>query len=158
MRWLAVPSLCALGVLVLRWGWEPLRAELLSRALWAQVQRGDGSIVDFTRVAPFAWDRVYFFGPYIRPGRITETLGFPWAPAERIEVESGQGSCVVVFVRGQHVVLWFRHSLLRGNLSWLRDRKKGYAREEARFQVQQEENVGKPSFSLRGVEDSVAAP
>lgn len=50
----------------------------VSRALLEQVQHGPGTIVDFTEVAPFAWERLYVFGPYTSHQRIHDSLGFHW--------------------------------------------------------------------------------
>jgi hypothetical protein len=105
----------------------------VSWALSAQMQRGPGTTVDFTEIAPFAWDRVYIFGPYSSPEHIQECLGFDWPGVERTSIDWSDSVNLVVFVRDRHVVYWFEHRRLEelGELA----NAQGYARGEARFTV-----------------------
>jgi hypothetical protein len=105
----------------------------VSRALSEQMQRGPGTTVDFAEIAPFAWERVYLFGPYTSHEHIQETLGFDWPAVRRTTVQGGKSVNLVVFVRDGAVVHWFEHSRREG-LEGLVD-PRGYAREEARFPV-----------------------
>jgi hypothetical protein len=99
-----------------------------------EVQRGPGATVDFTRVAPFAWDRLYVFGPYTPPEQIHASLGFHWGGVEGTSIQESDGVNLVVFVKDGQVVHWFEHPRHRGELEAVAD-PRGYAREEAQFQV-----------------------
>jgi len=108
----------------------------VSRELSRQIQRGPGTTIDFAEVAPFAWDRVYVFGPYTPPAQIHTSLGFQWDGISRTSIELNDGVNLVVFVRGTEVVYWLEHSR-KEELGWLAN-SGGYAREQARFSVSQD--------------------
>ena len=57
---------------------------------------GPGTTVDFAEVAPFAWDRVYFFGPYTPRERIHTSLGFHWPGVESTTIEWDDGKVGVI--------------------------------------------------------------
>jgi len=97
------------------------------------MQRGQGTTVDFAEVAPFAWDRVYVFGPYTPHDRIHSSLGFRWVGVTSTTIEWNEGVNLVVFVRGAEVAHWFEHPRTE-ELETIAD-PKGYARQQARFTV-----------------------
>jgi hypothetical protein len=88
-------------------GWLMLRPDPVSWALSQQMRRGPGGTVDFAEIAPFPWDRVYFFGPYTSPDRIQRSLGFAWGNVGKTTSGSNEGVNLVVFVRDAEVVYWF---------------------------------------------------
>jgi hypothetical protein len=93
------------------------------------------ALVDFSKVAPFTWTRVYFFGPYGAPDLVFEKAGIHWDDADDADLALGnEGTQMVVFVRGDEVVRWVDYST---GLAWVgclvRDR--GWARATARFRL-----------------------
>lgn len=133
MRRVAILSLCG-AIAAAFCGWLIVRSNAVSRALSEQVRRGPGTTVDFAEVAPFAWDRLYVFGPYTPHQRIHDSLGFRWPGIRATTIEYSEGVNLVVFVRSGEVVYWFEHPRNQGELLELA-RPQGYSREEARFQV-----------------------
>jgi hypothetical protein len=127
-------GLCCALVFV---AWIFLRPYLTARALLHAVKAGPGTIVDFAQVAPFAWDRLYIFGPYTSPESMEASLGFNWFGSRLTSLEESKGECVVVFVRGANVVEWFHYSRGNGDLVPISNLQ-GYAREEAVFEVQED--------------------
>jgi len=115
-------------------GWSVYRAERWSQALWQQVQRGPGAVVNLAQLGPSDWDRVYIICPYNTPEMIQQILGFPWPDAEWTHVALNEGVNLVVFLRAGKVVGWFEHPRNRGELGSLANLV-GYARDEARFVV-----------------------
>jgi hypothetical protein len=113
--------------------WFVLRPDSVSTALSKQIQRGAGATVDFAEVAPFAWERVYVFGPYTSHDQIHTSLGFHWAEVGRTTIESNEGVNLVVFVHDGKVVHWFEHPR-HEELEGLAD-SDGYAREHSKFLV-----------------------
>jgi hypothetical protein len=99
-----------------------------------QVRRGAGVQVDFTEVAPFAWDRVFVVRPYTPTSDIHARLGFWWHGATWSAIDAYDSFNLVVFVRNGAVVCWFDHPRNEGDLLEL-ENPKGYSREEAKFWV-----------------------
>ena len=110
-----------------------LRPVSVSKALSEQMRRGPGATVDRATIAPFAWDRVYVFGPYTPHERVYETLGFRWGDIGRTSIERNECVNLVVFVRDREVVCWFEHARSE-ELEDLAD-PNGYARDQAKFKV-----------------------
>jgi hypothetical protein len=129
-----------------RFGWSVGRAELRSRALWRQVERGPGTVVDFTQIGPSGWDRLYIFHPYTPPGSINQALGCEWADADD---GVRQGVNLVVFVRDVEVAGWFEHPRNQGELKYLASMENGYSPEHARFVVVLDSDGGLVLFPLR---------
>jgi len=129
-------SLLVCGVLawVVATLWSAGLAEHRSRAVLAQVEGDPVGMVDFARIGPADWERVYFFHPYTPLEYIHQTLGFDWADADCTSIESNDGVNLVVFVRGRRVVGWFEHPRNRGDLTELAS-PIGFPRNSARFQV-----------------------
>jgi hypothetical protein len=129
-RWVIVFCLC----LVAGFGiWFVVLPDSVSAALSKQIRRGPGPTVDFAEVAPFAWERVYVFGPYTPHDQIHTSLGFHWSEVGRTTIDSNEGVNLVVFVHDGKVVHWFehaRHEELEGLAN-----SDGYAREDAKFVV-----------------------
>jgi hypothetical protein len=116
-------------------GWLRARSSSPSNALWEQVQRGPGVVVDFAELFPFAWDRVYVFNPYTPAEEITKRLGFSWSGATKTAISESKGLTLVVFVRDRDVVHSFEHSRGRGDMVALGNEIKGFARDQAKFEV-----------------------
>jgi hypothetical protein len=119
--------------------WSVMPSASVSRSLAEQIRRGAGARVDFAEVAPFAWDRVFIFGPYTSPSAIEACLGFPWQGASGSGINSNKSCSLVVFVRDGAVVCWFDHPRRDGDLVELAD-PKGYSRQEATFRVRRDPN------------------
>jgi hypothetical protein len=115
-------------------GWSQGLAEYRSRALWRQVERGPGTVVDFTKLGPSDWDKLFIFHPYTPKDSICEALGYQWPDAERSTIEWNESVMLVVFMRGGLVVGWFDHSRNRGDLQIVASRD-SYPREKAQFIV-----------------------
>lgn len=122
-----------------------------ARALRDEVLRGPGATVDLARVAPFAWDRVFIFGPYTPNEEIQERLGFRWEGVDRTSIMWSEDIHLLVFVRDGEVAYWFEHPRKYGDFvviggdggcAWLAPAS--YARDEATFEV-----VGGPGLSPR---------
>jgi hypothetical protein len=133
MRRRFVLACLALGLIAGLCGWLLLRPDPVSWALSQQMRRGPGATVDFAEIAPFPWDRVYFFGPYTSHDQIQRTLGFAWRDVGKTAIESSKGVNLVVFVRDREVVYWFEHAR-HEELGALAE-PTGFAREQAKFQV-----------------------
>jgi hypothetical protein len=103
----------------------------LATALAERAQLGPGTEVDFADVAPFAWDRVYIFGPYTPQQHVDACLGFHWPGFSRTSINESKGRNLVVFVRGKQVVRWFEQPRTIELLHLANG--KGYSRDEARF-------------------------
>lgn len=114
--------------------WFLVSRNTVSHRLSEQVRRGPGTVVDFTEVAPFPWDRLYVFGPYTPAQRIHDSLGIHWPDAKSTSIEYSDVVNLVVFVQNRQVVYWFEHLRNQGDLFELAS-SMGYSREEANFEV-----------------------
>jgi hypothetical protein len=104
-----------------------------SANLSARMQLGAGTTVDFAEIAPFTWDRVYFFGPDTSHETIDDALGFHWGDAKKTSIQFNKDRALVLFVRNQEVVYWFEHPRTE-DLAGLANLA-GYARHDATFVV-----------------------
>ena len=99
MRRIAIVGV-AVAVATAFGAWLYLRADRadtsVAAALAERAQLGAGTVVDFADVAPFAWDRVYIFGPYTSPEHIDACLGFHWPAVSRSSINSSKGRNLVV--------------------------------------------------------------
>jgi hypothetical protein len=132
MRRLIVLIVC-LGIVAIGGGWFYLQWHSVSKSLSERMRQGDGAVVDFADIAPFAWDKLFVFAPYTSQERIQEDLGFPWAEIKKTTIEWNGEVSLVVFTRGDKVVYWFEHPR-REDLEPLAD-PRGYARKLAKFTV-----------------------
>lgn len=128
---LALSVVFSVGLFV----WSIGLAEFRSRALWRQMQHGPGAVVDFTRIGPSDWDRLFIFHPYTPIDSIHQSLGYAWPDAECSDVGGGKAVNLVVFTRAGRVVGWFDHPRYRGDLKELASKVDGYPREQSRFRV-----------------------
>jgi hypothetical protein len=150
---IGVALLAGLALVVWPAGLARYRSWELGRA----VDRGPGSVVHFAEIGPGGWDRVYVFHPYYLPEKVQEDLEFPWPRAADSTIEWNDGVNLVVFVRGGAVAGWFEHPRNRGDLTGLSNRV-GYARSEARFVVQTDQE-GRAILVVRGAAaEPVGAP
>lgn len=114
--------------------WWALWLNNTEHRLSAAIRAGPpGAVLDLAQVAPFDWDRVYFFGPYSSHDEIERQLGFRWRDVGRTNIYMSDTEVLVVFVKQGRVVEWFEHSRVE-DLSNLA-RAQGYTREEARFRI-----------------------
>jgi hypothetical protein len=136
MRWILVACVCLslLSSVAGYYYWSVMPSNAISGSLADEVHRGPDTVVDFAKVAPFAWDRVFIFPPYTTREQIDSSLGFHWAGARWSAVQNYEGWNLLVFVHDGAVVCWFDHGRLDGDLMHLPD-SKGYSRDQARFRV-----------------------
>jgi len=118
--------------------WTAGLAEHRSRAVLAQVEGDPAGVVDFTRVGPSDWERVYFFHPYTPPEYVQQSLGFRWPDVNQTSIASNDGVNLVVFVRDERVVGWFEHPRNRGDLMGLATAA-GFPRDRAQFRVSRDQ-------------------
>jgi hypothetical protein len=138
MRRFVVLLLAALALYIVfrvgQAGWSIYQAKMWSHALWQQVGRGPGAVVDLAQLGPTDWDRVYIFRPYTSAETIQQALGFRWPDAERTSIEFNEGVNLMVFVKDGESVGCFEHPRNRGDLTGIANMA-GYSREDARFLV-----------------------
>src|SRR5208282_4528735 len=92
-------AVLVLTMLLLLLAWTFWRSACLSQGLWREIARGPGTIVDFAHVAPFSWERVYFFPPYSSHEHIERSLGFHWDGVRQTTIDSSDTVNLVVFVQ-----------------------------------------------------------
>ncbi len=146
MRCVLLLCLCA-GVGVC--GRLVIHSSPVSQALAERVQCGPGTLVDFANLAPFAWDRMYVFGPYTPHEHIHHSLGFHWEEVESSSIASSDTVNLVVLVGGGKVVHWFEHSRSQGELYELAN-SSGFARADARFFVRPAGGDGRLMLTQQG--------
>ena len=122
-------------------GWTALSAlssrdSSISVPLWRQIKKGTDTTVDFATIAPFAWDRVFIFGPYTSSQEVDRRLGFHWSEYWQTNIDKFEGYNLVLFVREAKVARWFEHPRNQGELEGLAEAKNGFARGDAKFRVQ----------------------
>ena len=132
MRWklFTVVSLSLLLGVAGFYYWSAMPSNAVSQSLADEVHRGPDTVVDFAKVAPFAWDRVFIFPPYTPREQINSSLGFHWAGARWSAVQNYEGWNLVVFVRDGAIVCRFDHGRVDGDLMNLAA-PQGYSRDQA---------------------------
>jgi|SRR5687767_11703676 hypothetical protein len=55
----------------------PVRKDVAA-AITETLAKGDSTLVDLDKLAPFAWDEVCLLGPFMRPVDISAKIGFEW--------------------------------------------------------------------------------
>jgi len=65
-------------------------------------------IVAISAVTDFEWDTVSVFGPYTPVEKINAQLGFDWPEVEKTQIYSSDTFYLLVFVRNQKVVKYFK--------------------------------------------------
>lgn len=92
-----------------------VRAEdRFSRDFASAVNRGEPT-VRLRDVAAPEWHRVYIFGPYTHPDRISSVLGFPWRDSKVEALHHSDSANLLVYVRDRRVVLSVLHSRSDGD-------------------------------------------
>lgn len=104
-----------------------------------EVSKGNGTVLRVAELTPFVWDRLHVFEPYTPPGVIRQELGFPWATAKSIGLESDERHALLVFVRDRRVVAFVMHPRNRGDFAGLH-LVDGYTSENAVFAVGQKQD------------------
>lgn len=79
-------------------------APLVSR-IESHVAAGHRSL-DLAALTPFAWDRMYVFGPYTDHSRVERTLGFKWPEYAQTTIASSDSVCLLLFVAEGRIVHW----------------------------------------------------
>jgi len=138
-----VKRLVVVGLLlaVVLMGWfvgarlyDSAKRQTLSRTLADAIERNENGTINFAEVFPFEWDRVHVFSPYTPHPEIERALGFRWHDIDQTTIEDADAVNLVVFVNKGAVVRWFEHP--RGQEIGFLANQRGFARDEARFEVQ----------------------
>ncbi|ULL16069.1 hypothetical protein DVH26_17410 [Paenibacillus sp. H1-7] len=91
---------------------NPLRqAELAKRFKEALRGGTDGAPISMASVAPFDWDRLIVFGPYVSPSEVNGKLGYTWTRSSFLN--SNETDYTILFVNNGKVVqsLYFAGSV-----------------------------------------------
>lgn len=96
--------------------------------------RETAKIVDLSAIAPFPWDRVYFFDPYTSSRKIDSVLGRFWLESRFTNIESSDRITLIVFIHNGWVAQYLEFPRGQGDFSNL-DNDVGYIREEAIFSI-----------------------
>lgn len=111
-------------------------AATLSRSL-PELPLGRSTTVDLPKLMPFAWTRVYVFGPGTQAAEIDRTLGFPWKPGATEAPGDSSNPVLLLFVRASSL----RREVVREATYHKSDPRfdciegASYPRREARFAV-----------------------
>ena len=104
---------------------------ILSNAV--ELSSGDKTqTVNFSKIAPFSWEKVYFFRPYTSHKRIDSILGRFWLTSRFTHIETSDRITLIVFVHNQSVIQFIEFPRRQGDFSTL-DNDMGYLREDAVF-------------------------
>lgn len=87
-----------------------------SMAAWV-ADAGDGSSVDLRTFSPVEFDSLVVIGPYSSQSQIDAALGFPWPQAERSGIRDSDGVTLLIFLRGQDVVMAVDHPRAGGDFA-----------------------------------------
>jgi len=110
-----------------------LEAEI-SAVVWAKVGNANRVYLDFRRLAPFAWQRLFVFPPYTAREDIYSSLGFHWDGVEQLSIEDRDSNTLLVFVQDRTVTRYLEHPRVQGDFSMLQAGH-GYTPDEAYFEV-----------------------
>jgi len=89
------------------------------------------AVVDLASIVPGDWDRVCFLGPYSTDEDAELLLGHSWSLKSNSSVGESDGISLLLFVRGDDVILAIDHPRNKGDFSQLDDQC--FARSQARF-------------------------
>jgi hypothetical protein len=73
--------------------------------------------IDFADVFPFAWEKVYFFGPYTTPAKIDAVLNTFWIRSRFLSIDSNDGVTLIVFTNAGRVVEYLEYPRWIGDFS-----------------------------------------
>ncbi len=74
-----------------------------------------------SKVGGADWERICFFGPYSHNAIAEKSLGFQWDIEEKTSIASSETVNVLVFVKGQTVVIFTEHPRNLGDFAELSD-------------------------------------
>jgi hypothetical protein len=98
----------------------------------SRYQTGDLSVIDFSTLTDFTWDRVYIFGPYSSSKYINNKLGRYWICSHNVETRYFGHISLIVFVENGHVVDYLHFPGLTKDSSTTFDDSE-YSVDEAKF-------------------------
>ena len=75
--------------------------------------------LDLSTIAPFEWDRVFFFQPYTAQSTIEQAIGCPWAEYMKSGIGYSDTFTLILFVNKGVVVAWCRNPLNNGECTTL---------------------------------------
>jgi len=87
-------------------GGAPSVSQELQQA-FAHAKTGDE--LRLGELAPFAWERLFVFGPYTRRASAEAVLGFEWPEIDRYGIDVSDAFFLMVFVGGTEVVHAEKH-------------------------------------------------
>ncbi|HEY4308257.1 MAG TPA: hypothetical protein VGN12_02295 [Pirellulales bacterium] len=135
-RWVPFTS-WAVVLVALGWlSWEAYFSSYDWRGVQSRLESRVASnelTFDFAEETSFAWDRMFFFGPYTSQQDVEKALGFKWPAYRHCNIKWGSDA-LVVFVKGHKVVYWYEQPISI-DLSHL-ENEIGYSRASARFQIE----------------------
>lgn len=126
---IALVIACAIG----RWAW--IEHHSVSHRIAERLAAHDGKPIVFSEMTPFAWDKVYFFGPYTSRAQIEQAIGFSWPGADDSAIQGSKGSSLIVFVKDGRVVESFDQSRGLGDFSGI-ETPNGLTPDQARFIIE----------------------
>ncbi|MGD8192422.1 hypothetical protein ACQCN2_20815 [Brevibacillus ginsengisoli] len=112
-------------------------------------QTNERALIDFTQIAPFAWDNVYIFTPYTSSKMISKQLGFKWNHKVVSTIETHDHIDLLVFVQNKEVTGYVEHA--RSNGDFEIHNQMGFSRDEAIFEVVKGKDGEPDSFIIRNV-------
>ena len=104
--------------------------------------------MDFSTIAPFEWDRLYFFCPYSPQNLIEETIGVPWAEYKKSGIGSDEGHTLMLFLNKGKVVAWCMNQRKYGDFTAVYNAN-GYSRADAQFIFDYSAPSGRPSIKAK---------
>jgi len=116
----------------------------VSRRIAKQIESRNQSL-DFSTIAPFEWDRVFFFEPYTPESTIEQAIGCPWAEYKKCGIEYNDSCTLILFLSKGRVAAWCMNPRNKGEFATLYN-SNGYAKSEAHFMIDFSGSAGWPNI------------
>ena len=98
----------------------------------SQYQARHLSVIDFSTLTDFTWDKVYIFGPYSSSKYINNKLGRYWICSDFADTQYSGHISLIVFVENGHVVNYLHFpGLTKDSTTTFKDSE--YSVDEAKF-------------------------
>jgi hypothetical protein len=107
-----------------------------------QLEKGEVSYVDISKIARFDWDKLYIFGAYTPESYIDSILGIWWPWAIRTTIDTNDSITLLVFTRHGRVVHYLNYEIGKGNFSTLiEDNYAEYSYQDAIFTLDEKGRI-----------------